>query len=478
MFEKNPTCISFAIVVNNEDIGADVDTIKSLESLKTILEGETNACLFKYFSIIVDSTSTITEDLKNYNVVFYVMTPRVLNNWRTEFDRMMTVHKMVDNKNHFQILFLDFSFFRAEWVEDAKKQEMEKYLQENKLENSVHSLDLSNHVALKTEIKEVTDCEVDYEFCEDTISLLESRKKKKKYGPRNEYEIVYEKVKASGILNFFIVIHDLMDEQNQKRIVVSNYVNYVTSTDILDLGKILKSLYNVRFLDEKRLSNLRSCIDRLIGEKLIAFIAANKDNPNGFEYFNKLKTLQNMFSKYRIITSIDFEIKNLEYSIESELKNLTEITNLEKLISILDLISPDTDNIEEIFSKLKENNKIIENNYNNSGLWTTFIDKCVSKNIKSNHITAIIEKIIIKRIEQYCNSGSETLYPYALETVLTENIRFFCAKKLMMFLNKYIRNVNSVNATSIISLQKEDFNKIVQMENRLFNLLDKGGYDY
>lgn len=509
------------------------------KTISNIIIGPGNVKLFKYIfeQYIMTSikkfkdftiqilTELNMDDYLNYNYVYYVtnityiskddsILEQILNNWKYTHNHLFII---IDECNSLRINDdgdLSLSGDELNIINNFERK-VSNILKEDSyhiLKTSLQMINIIKQIINDSSIVNLTEDEINklYNKLIKKSSTTNDKKKEirhilKKIDLNNKLEEVGYIEMTEHITKYFKIIF-------QKKTVYSNYVYVFNKLDISlgmnSLKKLLKEIYEIDYLKEEIYSKLCNEINNLFLNKVKIFYKDCRKNfglkntldnfskrlkidtyeqsknylDNIYEYHALLIEIINICKEYKIseietITKQEIDMIN-NHIIDYHNKEVEKITDLDKIISFLEILSTkDKNNMFNVFDKIKTHPKIIIENLDKVDKWLIFIKRSLKLGIKNDNIIRLLEEIIIIKISHYIsiektnNNNIFVLYPQCLQIFLLSNLnKNFIFKKLYMYTSYSIRYSGRNLSELIKNLKSEQFDNMLILENKLLEL--------
>lgn len=487
----------------------------------------TNIKKFKNFTIQIITELNI-DDYLNYNYVYYVTNitciskndsklEQLLNNWKYTHNHLFII---IDECNNLTINDDGDLSLSGDELDIVNKfeEKVSNILKEDSyhiLKTSLQMINIIKRIINDSSIINLTEEEIDKlynKLIKKTLTISTDKKKEirhilKKMDLNNKLEEFGYIEMIECITKYFKIVY-------QKKTVYSNYYNVFNKLDISlvidninNLKKILKEIYEIDYFKEEMYNKLCHEINNIFLNKIKIFYKDFKQNfglknilddsskrvkidmyeksknqlDNLYEYHTFLLEIINICKEYNIleiatITQQEIDIIN-NYIIDHHNKEVEKITDLDKIISFLEILSiKDKKNMFNVFDKIKTHPKIIIENLNKVDKWLSFIKRSSKLGINNDNIIKLLEEIIIIKISHYIsiektNNNIFVLYPQCLQIFLLSNLnKNFIFKKLYMYTSYSIRYSGRNFSELIKNLKPEQFNDMLILEHKLLEL--------
>jgi len=323
-----------------------------------------------------------------------------------------------------------------------------------------------------------------------------------------------DKLSETGYVEMYDNIVQYYKLIYQKKIVCENYLSEFNNCTInlepdcsQNLNNLLKEIYEISYLKTDMLDELVKKVNNTLLSKLTTLYSSYKNriviNSNSniisytlntidaYTYHKFLIKIMDLSREHKLsnimeITQSEIEIVN-KLIIDHHNKEVEKITDLDKIISVLEIFSEtDKNTLLGLFEKLKSNDKIITENMDKMDKWISFIDRCLKLNISNDAILRLVEELIMAKIVYYTamiNKPNKDvhlsiIYPQCLHVFLLSNLnKNFIFKKLYMFTSYKIR-YSGVNITDLIkNINSDQYHQLLILENKLLELVSDTNVD-
>lgn len=471
-------------------------------------------------------TSIIDKDLSiycDYNFIFYVTKFDKLSDTESINNIKKIALSLTDPMNHLFIIIDDCNKMKIDDdgdlilcnAEDCIIYEkFDEQLSLSIADNLFHTCKLSipminiwKTISKDSSIVNLTDDQID----KLATLLIKKSSKMSIQDKKREIKICLKKINIDDKLAEcgYVELSDNITQYfkivNQKKIVCQNYlytfnkinigfnnVDSDGSSCIKHINNFLKEIYEITYLKTEMHDTLTDKVDSILLSKLKNFYDACKNNVviesnksgsiDAYLYHKFLIAFMDIAVGYNL--SNIMEITKQEISkvnnliIEHYKKEVERVTDLEKIISVLEIFAnKDKNNLIGLFEKIRTHPKIMEENIQKMDKWILFVDKCLRLAIPKDSIIRLIEEIILAKIAFYAdhtkikNGDISIVYPQCLHIFLLSNLnKNFVFKKLLMFVSYSIRYSGRNIADLIKNIKQEQFQNLLVLENKLLQL--------
>lgn len=471
---------------------------------------------FSKFSFKTDVISDLSV-VNDHNFLFYPVSKDSLNEVNTLFSRIKTIASRQKEDKYLIIVFTDCE--EMEIDEDDvlifSDEKMEKNFStlESNIQEEITSkcylfkicMKVSN-VLLKIEedegsLSNLSEDDVDLlakKFLKKS-SKLSFQDKKRELKSRFKSSKLKDEMEVVGLIEIIESVCSYFKLAPQKKCVMNNYLTEINKITLFKDFPQLETLYDeiksIDYMKEDMYNMMIQKSDTIILEKMNEFFKSHKDNlsldrmnrslksVDIYEYHAQLVRIE-QFSTMRdslkdtLKDSLELEITRVnKIIIDHYNQEMEKMTDLDKIVSVLEIFSKkDKKSLLGIFEKVYNHPKIISENMNNSKNWLVFFEKCEQYMIPKEEIVRMYEKIIMTKIDYYCemsNSKSiEVAYPQALNVFLLCNLNNFILKRIYMYLTCCIRYSNRNLPALTKSMKEEEFNQLLILETGLIKILN------
>lgn len=468
-------------------------------------------------SIVIDENNASNNLSSNYNYVFFVTNLNKLNVPDT-IDYIKKISKnMIDPRNHLFIIVDGCENLEINDDGDVIFSNENEYAIFHKFEESLSSNwdDKLFHICkisfTKTNIWKIISKDTSIiNLTEDQINLLASSMVKKSSkmsvsDKKREIKLALKKINLDdklaetgynefydNIIQYFKIIH-------QKKVICQNYIHAfnqinigLTNSDTDNIVNLLKEIYDISFLKTEMYDDLIEKIDNILITKFKQFCDKCKNNItinptqinniDAYTYHKFLTIFMDIAKGYNLSNIMEITKQEIEKTnsliIEHHKKEVEKVTDLEKILSLLEIFADkDRNNLIGLFDKIKSHSKIIQENMEKMDNWILFVDKCLKLGIPKDSVIKLIEEIITSKFMFYsdiarANSKNiSVIYPQCLHVFLLSNInKNFIFKKLFMFVSYSIRYSGRNIVDHIKNIKSEQFQNLLLLENKLLEL--------
>lgn len=301
-----------------------------------------------------------------------------------------------------------------------------------------------------------------------------------------------EKLDYCGFTDFYSDIRQYFKSMYQKKIITQNYIYIISQLNInysettLDsIQTFLDEIHNISFLKDESHQHLITQVQQIIIDKLTSIF---KTYTNVTKKYNciELAKYQKFLSKIKSIC-VPYNLDKITNIINEELvminkamltysqSEIEKSVDLDKIIMLLECFDHNSDQISDLFDKIKSNTQIYSQNIENTEKWLKIINKSLELGVNQKSVAQLIENIIISKITFYGDPvNSKTingLYPQCLQIFLLSNLdKDFIFKKIYMYLTYSIRYSGKNIIDHIKNVDQYIYQNMLKIENRLLEL--------
>jgi len=500
------------------------DPITFREFLETYVLSEIKFC--KEFRVIIDpipkESPTDYHDYSVYNYIFYhtrlsmLADPGVVDHIKT------IATKMIPPRQHLFVVVDQCSNMMVDDDGDLVLEKVADKTNFNFLTEALANVPAGVHPIFKVNLttariwktidnqrslKALTEDDIDILIAEllkksPKMDLLEKKKCLKGALKKINFE---HKIGESGYLELIGQIGIYLKLSNQKKIVCLNYLFYFGECSITTsvasveyLERFLNEVKGILYFKKEILDDLMTQLHTEFMSKVEKFINSHRTKVSiqplttasvpAHKYHKILICCEELAVKFGINpTSTDFTFLYKELDTINKLildhhsKELEKITDLEKIASLLEILSKDSsNNLSDLFQKIIHNSKIMTENIDNMSNWCDFIDDCFRLKIPINLILNLVEEIIVHKISYYSGdlnrvnkSDLTAIYPQCLHIFLLQHLNeHFVFVKLSMYASYAIRYSGRNIIDLMRQLTPEQYQSLLLLETKLVSICE------
>lgn len=309
-----------------------------------------------------------------------------------------------------------------------------------------------------------------------------------------------DELAATGFTEFVDITSQYLKLVHQKKTVLQNYLYSIrsiilnfTPEPITSLNQILDEVTAIDYLKPEMHANLYKQSQAIANDKIRAWIQAyantvaadvTKAKSNSIYTYRDLLQMVDTLTVQHAVTDahklIERELKTVGLSIASHhRRELEAISDLPKITARLTAIAKDdSSNLAGTFDQIVTNPKIMLDNVEKMEAWVAFVDKASELGIEASKIQALIERIIIAKIE-YCSDSRRidiknplAIYPPTLQVFLLSRLNSsFVFKRLYMYLTYTIRYSGRNITEQLLAIDQGQYDMLLQLESKLDSLV-------